>query len=71
MLFNKFFTFFTQGFVSLEEQRGIVYYVNQIKLTMKNIFSYIVKNSILKETYLMKKYQIYLKMQVISWDEII
>jgi hypothetical protein len=33
------------------EQRGIVYYVNQIKLKMKNIFSYIVKNSILKETY--------------------
>ena len=29
-------------------------------------FSYIVKNSILKETYLMKKYQIYLKMQVIK-----
>ena len=44
----------------------IVYYVNQIKLKMKNIFSYIVKNSILKETYLMKKYQIYLKMQVIK-----
>ena len=39
---------------------------NQIKLKMKNIFSYIVKNSILKETYLMKKYQIYLKMQVIK-----
>jgi hypothetical protein len=42
------------------------YYVNQIKLKMKNMFSYIVKKSILKETYLMKKYQIYLKMQVIK-----
>ena len=29
-------------------------------------FLYIVKNSILKETYLMKKYHIYLKMQVMK-----
>ena len=34
------------------ERYCIVYYVNQIKLKMNNIFSYIEKNSILKETYL-------------------
>jgi hypothetical protein len=36
------------------------YYVNQIKLKMKNMFSYIVKKSILKETVGFTKYKYFI-----------